>query len=105
MARLIEVERPEACPSPLAIRVGDMLLIRATGGRVRRGGSVVELLGPFLQAVVGTGGSVMAPEGPPGAVLVRARRPGVATVEVFTGDPWRAPRTTSLKVNIERSAP
>jgi hypothetical protein len=101
MSRLIEVERPEDCPSPLVIRVGDVLLLRATGGRVRRGGSVVQLLGPFLQAVVGTAGGVMVPEGPPGAVLVRARRPGVATVEVFTGDPWHRTRTTRLEVHVE----
>jgi hypothetical protein len=101
MARLIEVQQVEEGSSPLAIRVGDVLLIRATGARVRGGGRSVELWGPFLSAVVGETGAVLAPIGPPNAVLVRAREPGSASLDVFTGDPWHAPRTTTLDLTVE----
>lgn len=101
MARLIEVQRPDDCISPLVIRVGDVLLIRATGARLRSGGVAVEVLGPFLQAVVGTSGDVVSPEGPPSVVLVRARRPGAAAIELISGDPWRRARASSLDVAIK----
>jgi hypothetical protein len=101
MSRLIEVQQVEDCPTPLAVRVGDILLLRATGGRVRSGGRAVELWGPFLPAVVAGAGDVVAPVGSPSAVLVRARRPGSATLDLFTGDPWHEPRTTTLGLTVE----
>jgi hypothetical protein len=101
MARLIEVQQGEGAPSPLAVRVGDLLLIRASGGWVRDGASVVELLGSFVPAVVADTGAVLAPAGPPGVVLVRARAPGAATLELAVGDPWHAPRTTALGLTVE----
>jgi len=39
--------------------------------------------------------------GAPNAVLFLARRPGRATIDVVTGDPWRAPQTTTLDVTVE----
>jgi hypothetical protein len=98
---LIEVQQVEGSPLPLAVRVGDVLLIHATGGRARTGEPSVELWGPYLSAVVADTGSVLAPMGPPNVVLVRARKPGSATLDVFTGDPWHAPRTTTLGLTVE----
>ena len=101
MPRLIEVQKVENCPSPLAVRVGDVLLIQATGGRVRDSGPAVELWGPFLSAVVAETGAVLAPMGPPNTVLARAREPGSATLDLFCGDPFHSPRTTTLSLTVE----
>lgn len=101
MARLIDVQQVESCPSPLAVRVGDVLRIRASGGWVRDGGSAVELWGPFLPAVVADTGEVLSPQGPPGTVLVRARAPGSATLDLVLGDPWHAPRPAALTLRVE----
>lgn len=101
MSRLIEVQQVEGGASPLAIRVGDVLLIRATGARIREGERAVELLGPFVSAVVAETGAVLVPSGPPNAVLVRAREPGSASLDVFTGDPWHSPRAATLGLTVE----
>jgi len=101
MSRLIEVQRPYQFPSPLEVRVGDVLLFQATGARVTDGSPAVELWGPFQSAVVGENGSVLSPMGPPNAVLIRARQPGSAILDVFTGDPFHAPRTTTLRIVVE----
>jgi hypothetical protein len=101
MARLIEVQDARVCPSPLTVGPGDILLFRAVGGHVREGADVVELLGPFLPAVVGDHGSILAPMGLPNTVLFRARKPGQALIDVITGDPFHAPHTTALSVTVE----
>ena len=100
MARLIEVQDPRLCPSPLTVRSGDVLLVRAAGSRVVAGGTAVELLGTFVQSVVADNGEVMTPAGPPNAVLFCARRPGSARLDVVTGDPFHAPVTTALDVTV-----
>ena len=101
MSRLIEVQRVTH-PSPLVVRVGDVLVVRASGARVHGGGPVVELWGPFRTAVVGDTGDVIVPEGPPNTVLVRARQPGTATIDVFTGDPFHVSRPSTLTVAVEK---
>jgi hypothetical protein len=101
MALLIEVQDCRACSSPLTLHPGDVLLVRATGGHVRSGEDVVELLGPFLAAVVGDDGAVVAPMGAPNTVLFRARRPGRALIDVVTGDPFHAPQATPLGIVVE----
>ena len=101
MARLIEVQDARVCPSPLTVSLGDVLLFRATGGRIQSGGDVVELLGPFLPAVLGDDGNILTPMGPPNTVLFRARRPGRARIDVVTGDPFHTPQTTTLDITVE----
>lgn len=101
MARLIEVQDARTCPSPLTVYLGDMLLFRATGGRVRSGDDVVELLGPFLSAVLGDDGTILTPIGPPNMVLFRARRPGRARIDAVTGDPFHTSQTTTLDITVE----
>src|SRR3954466_4876832 len=95
MARLIEVQRPEDCPSPLAVSSGDVLLFRASGVRIVAGGSSVESWGPLIGAVLAKTGEVLAPMGSPDAVLIRAASPGRATMEVLTGDPWGGPQSAT----------
>lgn len=101
MSRLIEVQDARMCSSPLTVHLGDVLLFRAAGGHVRSGGDVVELLGPFLPAVVGDDGNILTPMGPPNTVLFHARRPGRALIDVITGDPFQATRTTALGITVE----
>jgi len=101
MARLIEVQDARVSPSPLTVHLGDVLLFRATGGLVRSGADIVELLGPFLPALLGDDGNILTPMGPPNAVLFRARRPGQAVIDVVTGDPFNSPQTTALTITVE----
>jgi hypothetical protein len=101
MARLVEVQDARVCPSPLTVHLGDVLLFHASGGSVRSGSDVVELLGPFLTAVLGDDGNIMTPMGPPNKVLFRARQPGRALIDVVTGDPFHSPHTTALGITVE----
>jgi hypothetical protein len=101
MARLVEVQQAQVRPSSLSVRTGDVLLVQATGGRVQSGGDVVEMLGPFLPAVLGEDGSVVTPMGAPNTVLLRAHRPGRAIIDVVTGDPWHAPQSVTLSIVVE----
>ena len=72
MARLIEVQQTDQFSAPLAVRVGDVLVFQATGARISDGESALEVFGPFVSAVVGESGAVLAPTGFPNAVLARA---------------------------------
>jgi hypothetical protein len=101
VGRLIEIPEAQAVPSGLALLAGDLLLFRATGGHVRSGGDVVEMVGAFLPAVMGEHGKVVAPQGAPNMVLFRALRPGGATIDVVTGDPWHAPQTITVGITVE----
>ncbi len=101
MSRLVEIQLDQPILAPLAVRAGDVLMFQATGARVHEGGSAVEMWGPFRTAVVGADGSILAPEGPPNAVLVRVRQPGSATLDVFSGDPFHGPRTSRVQVVVE----
>ncbi len=101
MGRLIEVQHAQDLPTSLTIRVGDVLVFGATGGHVYSGAEVVEILGPFLPGVLGDDGQILSPMGAPNAVLFLARRPGRATIDVVTGDPWHTPETTALGITVE----
>ena len=101
MARMIEVQDAEAYPSLLTIKTGDVLLFRAAGGHVKSGSDVVELLGPFVSAVLSDDGRVVTPMGPPNTVLFRARQPGRARIDVVTGDPFHAPRAIGLDITVD----
>jgi hypothetical protein len=91
VTRLIDLRPVAELPPTLAVRVGDVLLIGATGGRVRAGRRAAELWGPFVPADLTTAGAVLAPAGSPSTVVVRARRPGSATL-VLTVDPLHPDR-------------
>ena len=73
----------------LHVRVGDVLMFAATGGRLLKGGTTVELLGVFSTSVLSDDGRVLSPVGPPTAVLFRALQSGQARIEVIRGDPWQ----------------
>ena len=101
MGRLVDL-RPddEGLPAELVLAVGDVVRVAATGGAVRSG-TGVELLGILTDAVVGLDGSVVTPLGPPGVVLLRAREPGRAVVDLVSGDPFREPLARTLAVRVE----
>jgi hypothetical protein len=101
MGRLIEVQHARDLPTTLTITVGDVLIFGATGGHVHSGAEVVEILGPFVRGVVGDNGQIISPMGAPNRVLFLARHPGRATIDVVTGDPWHAPKTTALSITVE----
>ena len=101
MARLIDL-RPDvgALPASLTVEVGDVLVFDATGGHVRSGADAVELVGAFRTGVVANDGQILSPMGTPSTVLFRAHRPGRATIDVVTGDPWHAPESVVLDLAV-----
>ena len=42
---------------------------------------MIELVGPFVSAIVGDEGNILTPVGPPNTVLFRARQPGRALID------------------------
>ena len=105
MARLIEVQDVRACPPRLTIEVGDVLLVRAAGGRVRSGGDAVEMLGPYVEAVVGTNDQILAPMGPPNTLLIRARAACAgAEVGLFIGEVFHRVEEVTVVLTVEPAA-
>jgi hypothetical protein len=100
MSRLIEIEPSQDLPTSLNICVGDLLKFWACGGRVESGAEACEMLGPFLTGVLGTNEELLSPQGAPNVIMFLARRPGQATIDIITGDPWHATQTATLKLNI-----
>lgn len=98
MARLIEMNGP--LPAQLTLETGDVLVLSATGGHVRSGSEVVELLGPFYPGFFGQDGEVVAPMGAPDKTLFRARQPGTAQIEAVMGDPWSATTTNACTLTV-----
>lgn len=85
----------------LHVRVGDLLLFGATGGRVLEGGTTVELVGVFSPGVVSDDGRLLSPAGPPTSALFRALQSGQARIEVIRGDPWQAtPETRQIAIVV-----
>jgi hypothetical protein len=109
MARLIEVQDIDVLPPDITLQVGDVLWFAATGGHLHQSEErqpddaeeVVQLLGIFLQSVIGTNGQILSPMGSPNNVLFLARRPGCVRIDVITGDPWRDPQVVTLKIIVE----
>jgi hypothetical protein len=98
---LIEIQPfAQDLPADMTVGVGDLLRFAASGGRVREG-AAVEIVGIFVESVLGTDGRVLTPMGSPNAVLFHALRPGRATIDVVTGDPWRSPVTQSMTIVVE----
>jgi hypothetical protein len=73
----------------------------ATGGRIRSGPEAVQFLGPFLTATLGKDGKIIAPIGAPNTVMILARSPGQAIIDVITGEPWKNFDTTTLVIVID----
>jgi hypothetical protein len=92
MGRLIEIQHAPEAPARLTMEVGDLLQFAATGGHVRSGTDVLEMLDPSLPAVVAPHGEIISPLGAPTTVMFVARSPGRATIR---GVRSRRPSSTS----------
>jgi hypothetical protein len=101
MPKLIEIGPIQKLPARLAIKVGDVLRLRATGARVPSLTSALEIIGFYNSGVIGDNGQVLTPIGAPNTVLIIGRHPGKVMLEVVTGDPWSNVKTTKLQVDIE----
>jgi hypothetical protein len=102
VGRLIEFRADAGTlPPRLTVEVGDLLVFGATGGHVQSGADAVELMGAFQTGVLADDGRILTPTGAPGTVLFRARCPGLATIDVVTGDPWHSSQTTLLELAVE----
>jgi hypothetical protein len=99
MERLIEVTDASLVGSRLAVRVDDLLIVDAVGGRVASGEAVAELLGPLMRSVVGTHGQVVTPTGGPNVLVVRAVHPGAAQLELAFGTP-SGPRVRTVVLDV-----
>ncbi|HEV8072389.1 MAG TPA: hypothetical protein VGP76_32020 [Planctomycetaceae bacterium] len=99
MARLIELTHVKNSHGPVSIRVGDVLLISASGGLVQSGSSI-ELGGPYIPATA-VGSEVLTAMGGPHTMLAWARQHGPATLEIVTGDPWQETEVTVLHISVE----
>jgi hypothetical protein len=99
VGRLIEVRSVVDLSSVLVVQVGDLLLFRATGGRVQSGAAVTNL-GSFVAGTLTGDGEVLSAVGAPDATLFAASEPGRALIELFTGDPWHEPRRTTVTVEV-----
>lgn len=100
MARLIDVEDVQSLPNQLDLHTGDLLVIKASGGFVSDGETVVERLGPFVPGSLQTNGTILSPMGSPNTVLFWARQTGQATVSVSLGDPFFNPQLVQVVVHV-----
>jgi hypothetical protein len=103
MGRLVEVRGVVDLPAELVVQVGDLLLFRATGGRIQSGTGVTNL-GSFVAGTLSSDGQVLSAVGAPDATLFHALEPGRVLIELFTGDPWHEPRRTTLAVEVQAAA-
>jgi hypothetical protein len=101
MTRLVEIDDAAACTPALSVKVGDLLVFAASGGRADTSSNAVDLLGVFVRAVVGTNGRVVVPIGPPNAVAFLTQHRGQATIDVIGGEPFGAATITTLTVIVE----
>lgn len=101
MGRLIELQPVPARQSQLTVSVGDVLLVAAFGVVVQSGAAAIEVLGPLTSGVAGVNGELLSPAGAPNTLLIVARKPGRSVLSFKVGDPWRAPQTGILDLDIQ----
>jgi hypothetical protein len=88
-------------PSIITIGRADVLLFRASGGRVTAGTGLMQVIGPLITGVVVNNGQILSPGGAPNAILILAVKAGKAQLEIVTGDPFYMPVSISIEVIIE----
>ncbi len=91
-----------ALPSLLTIHIGDVLVVRASGGSIVTGEARIERLGPFMTGLpIGNSNEMLAPMGSPNTIMFLARSTGPATIEVATGDPYFNPQFTRVEIQVD----
>jgi hypothetical protein len=104
VGRLVEFEPGQRLSSTLEIQVGDVLLFRASGGKVLAGTDIVESLGAFTTSTPIEDGRVLAPMGGPDTVLFLAKRPGRCRLEIVSGDAFQGTgRSSVLDVSVRNN--
>jgi len=94
MAHFVDLSRePGPPPSRLTVSVGDVLRFTGCGALVREGTSI-ETAGILCEAILAANGEVLAPQGSPNVILIRACAPGTASLEILTGDLSRQSSTS-----------
>src|SRR6478752_5346210 len=101
MARLVEVQDLRLVRSLLVLQSGDVLVLHATGGTIRSGAGIIELLGIFRSALLGDTGQILTPAGLPDVVLFRATQEGRGVIGVVTGGTFAAPETIELSIDVQ----
>ena len=101
MARLVDIRDVPSLPSTLVVRVGDLIVLGATGAHVPPDFAGLELVGAFAPAVLGNDGQVISPASAPNSVVLLAHGTGQGAIDVVTGDPWRGARKSALAIVIE----
>lgn len=101
MAQLIEIDSTIPASEKIKINSGDILLFKATGGYIKSGEEVVEVLGAFSPGHLLSSGEKVSPQGTPGTVLVRALKPGTAQINIVRGDPWNIFRDSVYELQVE----
>ena len=100
MPKLIEVLTLEGLPVRITVEKGDVLLIKATGGQVKTGPGVLQLIGAFVPAIMQENGEVITPAGAPNTILCLAHAVGLAQFEVYGGDPWYKRQVSELQIIV-----
>lgn len=100
MARLIEVGDAQSLPPQLSLRTGDLLVVRASGGFVSDGETIIERLGPFVPGSLQADGTILEPIGSPSTILFRARQTGRSTLSVSLGDPFFNPQLVQVVLHV-----
>ena len=100
MAQLIEIDDAKGCAPSLCVKVGDLLVFSASGGRMNTSGSALRYLGAFMRAVVGTNRKVLEPMGLPNAVVFEVLQHGQAAIDVISGGPFGNTSTTTLLIIV-----
>jgi hypothetical protein len=98
MPRLIQITDVASVVSPLTVAPGDLLQVAASGALIH--GVTIELLGIFIEAVVGTDGLIHVPQGLPNVVVLRAVAVGGSSVEIVGASEPGQPRTEHLDIIV-----
>ena len=85
MPRFVDAAQDGEClTTRLSLGVGDVVRFSGSGAIVRDG-TCLDVVAILTEAIIATDGTVLAPEGPPNVILVRATAPGSATLDLVVG--------------------
>ena len=103
MGQSVEVPGGAALPAHLALKVGDVARLGATGAVVQSGEQVVVITDISLRTSDHDQGTGPRPAGLPNTVHIEARQPGQAVLKLFTGASMlgQTPQTHLLTVTVE----
>lgn len=101
MARLIEIQNVQSLPAEIILHVGDLLLVKVSGGQVISETKAIKIIGPFIDSLLLDDGEIISPMGAPNTIMLFARQPGQAQLEIIVGDPWFGPKIKKLEIVVK----